>query len=80
MNQRMKQLLLVCVCLFALIMQVLADSLSDSENALDAERALDACDYAKAAKLLRPLAEQGLAQAQLNLGLLYAHGNGVPQD
>ena len=28
----------------------------------------------------RPLAEQGDAKAQFNLGLMYRKGNGVPQD
>ena len=33
-----------------------------------------------ALRLLRPLAEQGNASAQYNLGLLYANGLGVAQD
>jgi len=37
-------------------------------------------DYATALKEWRPLAEQGNAQAQLNLGGLYHLGRGVPQD
>jgi len=37
-------------------------------------------DYVTAAKEWRPLAEQGSAAAQLNLGLLYLDGHGVPQD
>ena len=74
MNKLLKQLLLVCVCLFALSGQATADSLPD------AERAYNAKDYAKAAKLFRPLAEQGNAKAQFNLGLMYGNGQGVPQD
>ncbi len=35
-------------------------------------------DYAM--KILRPLAEQGLADAQFRLGRMYANGDGVPQD
>jgi uncharacterized protein len=31
-------------------------------------------DYAEALRLFRPLAEQGEAPAQFNLGLMYAHG------
>jgi TPR repeat protein len=34
-------------------------------------------DYATALRILRPLAEQGNAAAQLNLGSMYAHGQGV---
>ncbi len=37
-------------------------------------------DYATALKEWRPLAEQGDAIAQYNLGLMYANGRGVPQD
>ena len=37
-------------------------------------------DYATAVRVWRPLAEQGNARAQTNLGLLYAKGEGVPQD
>ncbi len=37
-------------------------------------------DYATALRELRPLAEQGDANAQFNLGLMYDDGRGVPQD
>ncbi len=37
-------------------------------------------DYATAMRLWRPLAEQGHATAQSNLGVMYAEGRGVPQD
>ena len=37
-------------------------------------------NYATALRLLRPLAGHGNARAQLNLGYLYANGQGVPQD
>src|SRR5262249_17507896 len=37
-------------------------------------------DYATTPRLLRPLADQGLAKAQERLGALYYHGQGVPQD
>ncbi len=37
-------------------------------------------DYAVALEEWRPLAEQGLATAQFNLGIMYAEGRGVPQD
>ncbi len=37
-------------------------------------------DYATAFREMRPLAEQGLANAQFNLGLMYRKGQGVPQD
>ncbi len=37
-------------------------------------------DYATAIRELRPLAEQGVAEAQFNLGIMYNNGHGVPQD
>ncbi len=36
-------------------------------------------DYAAALKEWRPLADQGVAAAQFNLGLMYLDGHGVPQ-
>ena len=42
--------------------------------------AYDRGDYATELRLLRPLAEQGDADAQLSLGDMYGDGNGVPQD
>ncbi len=64
MHQLLKQVLLVCVCLFSLNNQVMADSLSDSE----------------AVRLLVQQAEQGTVVAQFNLGLSYAEGIVVPKD
>src|SRR4029079_12110789 len=46
----------------------------------DADAALKRRDYATAVRLIRPLAEQGNANAQYNLGVLYDNGLGVPQD
>jgi TPR repeat protein len=37
-------------------------------------------DYATALGLLRPLADQGDAKAQTELGAMYANGQGVPKD
>ncbi len=42
--------------------------------------AYDRGDYATALREWRPLAEQGNANAQLLLGLMYDNGQGVPQD
>ncbi len=46
----------------------------------DAVAAYSHGDYATAARLFRPLAEQGDADAQNNLGIMYENGYGVPQD
>ncbi len=37
-------------------------------------------DYATTIRELRPLAEQGVAEAQFLLGVMYDKGQGVPQD
>ena len=37
-------------------------------------------DFATALRLLTPLAEQGLARAELHLGFMYDNGDGVTQD
>jgi len=42
--------------------------------------AYDRGDFAMALRAWRPLAEQGNAGAQHNLGLMYDNGQGVPQD
>lgn len=74
MKHLLKNKLLVCVCLFALAGQTMADSLSD------AQRAFGEGDYAKAARLFKPLAKRGNALAQISLGEMYINGQGVPQD
>ena len=43
------------------------------------KEAYDSGDYATALNKWRPLAEQGNADAQYNLGFMYAKGQGVPQ-
>ena len=52
-------------------------------HAADFQKGLDAAkagDYATALKEWQPLAEQGDADAQFNLGIMYANGEGVPKD
>jgi TPR repeat protein len=46
----------------------------------DADAAIKRRDYATAVRLIRPLAEQGDANAQYKLGVFYDNGLGVPQD
>ena len=46
----------------------------------NAHAAVKRRDYATAVQLLRPLAEQGDANAQYTLGVFYDNGLGVPQD
>ncbi len=51
--------------------------LADFQARLDA---LKSGDYEAAINEFRPLAEQGDASAQFNLGVMCARGQGVPQD
>src|SRR5512141_1632182 len=46
----------------------------------DGIAAYDRGDYKTAYRLIQPLADKGLPEAQFNLGLMYDNGHGVPQD
>ena len=46
----------------------------------DGIQAYKAGDYKKALEILKPIAEKGNALAQYNLGVMYANGQGMPQD
>ena len=54
-----------------------ADVTQDFDRAATAHRQ---GDYQTAARLWRPLAEQGVVNAQFNLGQMYRFGDGVAQD
>lgn len=62
--------ILVCVS----VTSAAADPIDDAYSAIERE------DYALAARIFRPLAEQGIAKAQVMVGMLYYHGQGVTQD
>lgn len=51
-----------------------------ADDLQDAQHAVRAGDFPKAATIYRTLAEAGDAKAQYNLGLMYNRGEGVPQD
>lgn len=52
-----------------------------SDNPMaEARTALDAGDFKAAAEILQHLASQGDPNAQINLGMLYLQGKGVPKD
>ena len=70
----LKNMLFVCAFIFSLTGQAIAVRLSDAEDAFDAG------DYEKAAMIFRSLAEKGDSEAQINLGMMYYRGQGVPQD
>ncbi|MHB8455363.1 MAG: tetratricopeptide repeat protein [Acidiferrobacterales bacterium] len=54
--------------------------LAHADKSDDGFKAAKAGHYKTAAKILRPLADQGDARAQYNLGVLYSDGRGVPQN
>ena len=66
--------------LFAVFLVVAWATVAVAASIEEAEFAYDRGDYTQAARLFRPLAEQGIASAQFNLGMMYARGQGVPQD
>ena len=68
---------------FILILLVIAcatNAAAGSAANADLNAAYMAGDYALVGRLLRSLAEQGDAKAQLELGSMYAKGQGVPVD
>src|SRR5208283_5220959 len=62
------------------LMLTVCDSIVYAGLYEDGVAAVERQDYATALRLLRPLADQGSAPAQLVLGILYNSGNGVAQN
>jgi TPR repeat protein len=73
----MRKLSLVPILLSLTALAAAVPAFADFQAGLDAYQK---GDYVTAAKEWRPLADQGSAAAQLNIGLLYLDGHGVPQD
>jgi len=46
----------------------------------DADHAIERGDYGAALRMLRPLADHGVAEAQYDVGFMYYSGRGVPQN
>ncbi len=67
----------VLPALAVLLLLVTPASAQDFQKGLEATKR---GDYTAALREFRPLAEQGNAIAQFNLGILYGNGRGVPQD
>ena len=72
----MRTLIIIPVLLFSLLLGVPSYS-ADFNKGLTAAQS---GDWATALKEWKPLAEEGNAVAQNNLGLMYQNGWGVPQD
>ena len=72
----MKNLLILPVLLLTLLVGTPASSADWKKGAA----AYQSSDFATALREWTPLAKQGNADAQFNLGLMYHEGQGVPQD
>jgi hypothetical protein len=69
--------LIATLCLTTLLVSSGVCWAADFQKGFDAH---EREDYAAALKEWTPLAEQGYATAQYNLGVMYGTGQGVPQD
>jgi len=67
----------LCLILVVLLFSPTEGWSADFEKGLDA---YDSGDYATALREWKPLAEQGDAKSQYNMGNMYEKGKGVPQD
>ena len=67
----------LCLTLVVLLFSPTEGWSADFEKGLDA---YDSGDYATALREWKPLAEQGDAKSQYNMGNMYEKGKGVPQD
>jgi TPR repeat protein len=70
-------LITICLTLAVLLGSAGVSWAADYQTGLTAYRS---GDYATALREWTPLAEQGTANAQYNLGVMYAQGSGVLQD
>ena len=70
----MKRIILVLLVTFLMAVPVYADNFQDGVDAYNRK------DYKTAYQLWLPIAEQGDAEAQYNLGVMYDDGTGVLQD
>jgi TPR repeat protein len=74
MNLTLKHAVAAIILVLGFATPVVAGPLEDADVAIKRH------DYAIALRLIRPLAEQGDANAQYILGVFYNTGLGVPQD
>jgi TPR repeat protein len=68
------------IALTAVAAVLAANALVHATPRTDGTAAFARNNYAVAVIKIRPLAERGDAQAQAQLGFMYEHGRGVPQD
>ena len=65
---------------FAVFLVVACATVAAADSIEKAGHAYGRGDYVQAERLYRSLAEQGDPKAQYFLGVMYANGQGVPQD
>lgn len=73
-------MLLKGVCGFALLLFLCSPSFAADDSMLKGDAAYDKGHYNEASEFYKKAAEQGNAEAQNRLGLMYHNGEGVPQD
>ena len=66
--------------MIAILTLVVSNGVAFAGPIEDWQAAYNRGDYATALRLIKPLATQGNADAQTNLGFMYAKGRGVPKD
>jgi TPR repeat protein len=76
----MKKFISALAVVLALSVSSLNYGTAQAQDFQKGAAAYDAGDYATALQEWRPLAEQGDADAQFGLGVMYGNGEGVPQD
>ena len=72
--------LIKTLVLFLMLLMLSFSHVAIADDVEDGVAAAEKGDFAAALRLLKPLAEQGDAQAQFNLGVIYFNGDGVAQD
>jgi uncharacterized protein len=77
MKLALKHAVAAILLMLSFALPAVAGQLEDTDAA---DAAYAKGDYATALRLLRPLADQGDAAAQYNLGVMHANGRGVPQN
>ena len=81
LQTRIKNRLIRCgIVILALLAVLLGTPLAAEQTLDEAVAAYERRDYATAIRGFRVHAEQGLASAQYNLGLMYAKGQGVTEN
>ncbi len=70
----------ICPTTFLAVLPLILSSISWSADAAKGQEAYDLGDYETALTQWQPLAEEGRADSQFGMGLLYANGFGVPLD